>query len=725
MSQWVRGDAVMRTHRDGLLLLVALLLSSPVLWAQKKPSVRALKIDEPLTVDGRLDEEAWQRAEKGSGFRQYDPGRGVPPSEHTEFAIVYTEDHLYVGVWCHESEPGGVMGRSMNRDRIYTGSDFIYLFFDTFHDQRNGYVFAVNPTGAQSDALITNNTERNFNWDGIWESKVQITDKGWFVEVAIPFKSLSFDSEGTTWGFNMSRRIRRKNEAIRWTGWKDELRTHMAAEAGDITGLRGMKQGMGLEFVPYTSGRFEDTPAGEKFDWEVGADLRYRITPSFSATLSFNTDFAEVEVDQRVVNFTRFPLFFPEKRDFFLEDSGIYNFGRESTSLLPYFTRRIGLSDGKQVPIRMATKLAGRLGDYDIGFTHALLEGSGRRGDTSVLAGRVSRRILDQSSIGLIGTMGDPDADLENYVGGIDFKFRTNEFMGDKILALTLFGLGNHAEQAGGGENSDYAFGISLNYPNNVWRWSLAYQEIGENFDPALGFVRRTGTRMPSAAVSWEHRPGGTSWYREFSIAAEADFFYHTAGGLDSGQFAFTPFDLEFASADELSLRVTRDYDRPLQDFKIGGVTIPAGEYAWSKARLAYETTSRRLVWTEIGLQAGEFYDGTRTVIDTDTEWNANEHFRFNIEYQYNMIDLSGGSFDAHVAALHLNWNVTPQLGWSAVTQYDSISNSIGINSRVRWEYLPGSTIYLVLNQALLARDGSPQLQSTDLTLKVDATIRF
>lgn len=714
----------MRTPRVGLYLLLALLASS-TLWAQAKPSVRALKLDEPLTVDGRLTEDAWQQAEKGKGFRQYDPGRGTPATERTEFAVAYTEDHLYIGVWCYDSVPGGVLARTMNRDRVFTGSDFIYLFLDTFHDQRNGYVFAINPTGAQSDALITNNTERNFDWDGIWESKVQITDEGWFAEIAIPFKTVSFDPAGTTWGFNMSRRIRRKNESIRWTGWKDELRTHMAVEAGDITGLTGMKQGLGLEFSPYSSGRFLDTDAGEKFDWEVGADLRYRITPSFSATLSYNTDFAEAEVDQRVVNFTRFPLFFPEKRDFFLEDSGIYNFGRGSSSLLPYFTRRIGLSDGKQVPIRLATKLAGRLGKYDIGFTHALLDGAGGSGNTSVMAGRVSRRIFDQSSIGLIGTIGDPDADLENYVGGLDFKFRTNEFLGDKILALTLFGLGNHAEQAGGGESSDYAYGLSLQYPNNEWQWALAYQEIGEDFDPALGFVRRTGTRMPSASVAWQHRPGGTSWYREFSIGAEAEFFYQTTGGLDSGQIAFIPFDLEFESADELTLRVTRDFDRPLQDFEIGGVTIPAGEYVWNKARLAYETTSRRPVWVEVALQAGEFYDGTRTVIGTDTEWNANEHFRFNVEYQYNMIDLRGGSFDAHVAALRLNWNVTPELGWSAVTQYDSLSNSIGVNSRLRWEYRPGSTLYLVLNQALLAKDGSPELQSTDLTLKVDATIRF
>ena len=244
-----------RTPWNRLAGIGAVLLAAESLWAEAKPSIAALRIDEPLVIDGRLDEEAWQKAAKGGGFRQYDPGRGTPATERTEFAIVYNQDHFYLGIWCYESDPGGVMARSMNRDRVFTGSDFLYIFLDTFHDQRNGYVFAVNPTGAQSDALITNNVERNFSWDGIWTSKTQITEEGWFVEIAIPFKTLSFDPGGTVWGFNISRRIRRKGEAVRWTAWRDEVRTHNAVEAGDVTGLHGMRQGRGVEFSPYTTGR--------------------------------------------------------------------------------------------------------------------------------------------------------------------------------------------------------------------------------------------------------------------------------------------------------------------------------------------------------------------------------------------------------------------------------------------------------------------------------------
>ncbi|MEO1836548.1 MAG: DUF5916 domain-containing protein [Akkermansiaceae bacterium] len=714
-----------RTPWNRLAGIGAVLLAAESLWAETKPSIAALRIDEPLVIDGRLDEEAWQKAAKGGGFRQYDPGRGTPATERTEFAIVYNQDHFYLGIWCYESDPGGVMARSMNRDRVFTGSDFLYIFLDTFHDQRNGYVFAVNPTGAQSDALITNNVERNFSWDGIWTSKTQITEEGWFVEIAIPFKTLSFDPGGTVWGFNISRRIRRKGEAVRWTAWRDEVRTHNAVEAGDVTGLHGMRQGRGVEFSPYTTGRYRDANSGAGFTGEGGADLRYRITPSFSATVSYNTDFAETEVDQRLVSFSRFPLFFPEKRDFFLEDSGIYNFGSGASSLLPYFSRRIGLSDGMIAPIQLATKLAGRLGDYDVGFTHALLAEQGGLDQQNVIAARVSRRVFEQSSVGVIATAGNPSAELANYVGGVDFKFRTNQFAGDKIFAADVNVLGSFSEGAGGGEQGDYAYGVNLYYPNEIWDAELHYLEIGTNFNPALGFVPRRGIRSLEYELGRTWRSQKRSWFRTWETGGAVEMITRTSGELDSARIAFTPIDLELESTDEITLRITHDLDWPRKGFELADVMVPAGQYSWTKARLAVETTSTRPVWVEAALQTGEFYDGWRNVLESEVEWNPSKHFRFNLHYQYNQVDLSGGHFDAHVGSLGMNWNVTPDLGWSALAQYDSISNAVGFNSRIRWEYKPGSTIYFVLNQALLAQDGGPLLEASDLTLKADATFRF
>ena len=703
-------------------------------YAEQKPAIAALKLEpgERLKVDGVLDEAAWQRAEKGGGFRQYDPGRGTPATERTEFAIAYDLDHLYVAVWCYDSEPGSVMARSMVRDRMYTGSDFVYLFFDTYHDQRNGYVFAVNPTGAQSDALITNNTGTNFSWDGIWTSKATITQEGWFVEMAVPFKTLSFDPEGTVWGFNMSRRIRRKNESIRWTGWKDEIKSHNAVEAGDITGLAGMRQGLGLELSPYAVGRFGSGGSeGDSFGGDAGANIRYRVTPSFSATLSYNTDFAETEVDQRVVNFSRFPLFFPEKRDFFLEDSGIYDFGpgtrRKSRgpTLLPYFTRRIGLADGEIVPIQLASKLAGRLGDYDVGLTHARLDGASGMGEQDVFAARVTKQVFAQSRVGVIATGGNPASDLDNYVGGLDFTYRTNEFLQDKILEANFYALGNYAEAAGGGHGTDYAFGAQLSYPNDRWDGTLSYMEIGPDFNPALGYVRRTGVRTVSGLLRRKDRPGGSGWYRQLARGADFEVSSLTSGGLDSARFGVVPFNIDFASTDELFLRISHDVDRPSEGFDIGSVTVPAGHYSWTKARLEYETTSSRPVWGEFSVEAGQFYDGWRAKASAELEWNPNRHFRIKGSYQYNRVDVGGGEFDAHIGSLGVNWNFTPDLGWSSLVQYDSLSRKVGFNSRIRWEYRPGSTIFLVLNQSLLAEDRGLGLERSDLTLKADATFRF
>ena len=702
------------------------------LQAEEKPSIAALRLEpgERIKVDGRLDEDAWRRAKKGGGFRQYDPGRGLPATERTEFAIAYNRDHLYAAVWCYESEPGGVMARTMRRDRVFTGSDFVYLFFDTFHDQRNGYVFVVNPTGAQSDALITNNTGRNFSWDGIWMSDARITDEGWFVEIAIPFKTVSFDPDGSVWGFNMSRRIRRKNEAIRWTGWKDEIRSHNASEAGDITGLHGMRQGLGLEFSPYAVGRYETgDDGGDGLGGDFGGDLRYRLTPGFSATVSYNTDFAETEVDQRVVNFTRFPLFFPEKRDFFLEDSGIYNFGpvlqRKAPSLLPYFSRRIGLSDGQIVPILLASKLAGRVGDYDVGVTHAMVDGPAGLDDQHVFAARVTKQVFSQSRVGLIATGGNPSSELGNYVGGLDFAYRTNELFGDKFLEAQLYALGNYAQLASGGENFDYAFGGRVSYPNDRWEGSLSYSEIGPGFDPALGFVRRTGIRSGSGNIRWKNRPGGPGWYRQLALGADANVTARTSGGLDSAQFGFSPLIVEFGTTDELSLRLSHAVDRPIESFELGDLTVPAGEYSWTRASLEFETTSSRPLWGELGVRVGEFYDGWRGQCAAEVEWNPNAHFRINGEYQYNVVELEGGSFDAHIGSLGVNWNMTPDLGWSFLAQYDSLSRQVGFNSRIRWEYRPGSTLYLVLNQALEARGDGLDLERSDLTLKANATFRF
>ncbi|MBT5925407.1 MAG: carbohydrate binding family 9 domain-containing protein, partial [Verrucomicrobia bacterium] len=349
-----------------------------------KPSLRAIRIETGPEIDGRLDETLWKDAPAAGPLWQYDPLPGIEMTERTEFRIVYDDQNLYIGVWCFDSEPDKINARVMQRDNssIYS-DDYLYMAIDTFHDQRNGYIFVVNPNGARYDQIVSNNIFLNSNWDGVWRAAGSIDKQGWKAEIAIPFKSLSFNPETDVWGFNISRSIARKVERGRWTGAKPHLHTFHVSQAGDILGLTGLKQGLGIELAPYALARMSRTE-GTNITGDFGTDARYRITPNLSATLSYNTDFAETEVDQRQLNFTRFPLFFPERRAFFLEDSGVFEYGglpatgRSSglgRPVIPFFTRRIGRdNNGDTVPLLIAGKMAGRVGKYNMGITDAVLE---------------------------------------------------------------------------------------------------------------------------------------------------------------------------------------------------------------------------------------------------------------------------------------------------------------------------------------------------------------
>ena len=410
----------------------------------------AVKVPKGPVVDGRLDDPVWDLAEDGGPLIQSDPDEGAQATERTEFRIVYDDRAIYVGVWCYDREPSKIVAREMARDRRIFSDDWIIIIFDTFLDRRNGYQFATNPNGARTDALITNNTGRNESWDTIWESRVTIDDEGWKAEVAIPFRSLSFDPDAVAWGFNIHRRVKRIGETNRWSGARRHLRSYTISEAGLLVGLEGLRQGVGLDVVPYVLSKLRDERRAGDTDTEFtgGFDARYRVTPNLTASLSYNTDFAETEVDARQINLTRFPLFFPEKRDFFLEDAGIFRFGGLGSSssgrLLPFFSRRVGLSDdGDVVPTLVAGKVTGRVNDYNLGVLDAVLDEHTGLSVKNACVTRVSRNVFDRSSVGMILTHGDPNSDNENLMAGGDFGYYTAELFGGQIFEANAFVLGS------------------------------------------------------------------------------------------------------------------------------------------------------------------------------------------------------------------------------------------------------------------------------------------
>ena len=376
------------------------------------------------------------------------------------------------------------------------------------------------------------------------------------------------------------------------------------------------------------------------------------------------------------------------------------------------------------MPITLASKLAGRVGEYELGVTHALLDNGDSLGD-NVLAARVSRKVLEQSSVGMIATAGDPNSINDSYLLGGDFRYRISNFLEDKTLTANVFALGNWIDGEGK-TSSDYAYGVNVSYQNDIVWASSKYLEIGDAFSPSLGFVRRKGVRAFANYISLKHRPEDSTWYRDVRTSYSNEFFFKLDGSLDSGEHAWTLFNMELASADEVSFRLQNDIDHPSEDFEIvDGNVIPAGDYSWNSGRLMLELAGKRPVWGELGVQSGEFYDGWRTRYFAELQWNPNRHFGFGMDYQLNDVDLDSGDFEAHVAAVTLDWNFTPDLSWSNIAQYDSISDTVGFNSRIRWEYRPGSTAYLVFNQSYIEDHRRLHSVASDATLKVGMNFRF
>ncbi len=393
---------------------------------------------------------------------------------------------------------------------------------------------------------------------------------------------------------------------------------------------------------------------------------------------------------------------------------------------IPYFSRRIGLSDdGQIVPIKLATKVAGRLGKTEIGFTHALLEKHGEVDENNVFAARVTQDILDESEIGFIATAGDPGSNNDSFLLGVDFRYQNSHFQGDKQLIGNVFGLWNTFDTDDGDSVSDYAYGLNFRYPNDVLSYDLYYGEVGEDFDPALGYVQRTGVRNFGGSIGWKYRPNKIDWFRSLSTTFYANYFYRLEGGEDSTSYTWTLLRGDLASSDEFYVSVSRRTDNPSKAFSISDTTIEGGDYIWWDLRARYNTTNSRPLSMGLGCQVGEFYDGHRYGLSTDVVLRANRHFELTIDYNYNHFDLPGGQFDTHVARVGTSMNFTPDLTWSNLLQYDSVSNDIGLNSRLRWEFRPGATAYLSLNQSYLYDQDRWQSTSTDLSVKTGASFRF
>jgi hypothetical protein len=671
--------------------------------------------DEAITLDGRLDEGAWSRAVPATDFIQQDPNNGTPATEQTEVRIIYNREMLYMGVTCFDSEPEKWLGYQRRRDEFLSSDDRFMWNIDTFNNQQSSYFFEMNPSGLIGDAL-RGATFSNRQWDGIWYGEVRRSEIGWTLEIAIPFKTLNFDPNAEAWGINFQRTVRRKNEESLWMGWLRNQGLNRLSNTGLLLGVEGIDKGLGLDIKPYAVAYSESFPGrGDsriRNKGDAGIDFFFSPTPGVRTNLTVNTDFAQTEVDQRLTNLTRFPTFFPEKRDFFLDGATFFDFqstaGISTTptgvtgdnSLVPFFTRRIGLDvNGLPQKIDLGSKLAGQFGRTDVG---ALYVRSGS--DESVvgedfLVLRAKRRMLRQSYVGVLYTGRDaraPGSGLLN-TAGADFLLATSTFLGSENLSLGGFFV-NTTNVRDTGKNN--AFGLALDFPNDPWTATFLYREIQDDYDAAVGFTPRTGFRRLNPGVFYTTRPRQPHrWIRTIQYGVNGNFQMDTAdNGLLNRDVDLTLFNLATHSQDTVQIHVLPTYERLERNFTISpGITLPVGtEYNWNRYRFQVTTAPRRVVAFNPTVEVGSFYNGTRLRYAMDLNVRVRPGVIIYTSAEWNSVALEQGSFTTRLYRVVPELQFSPRIAWVNNVQYDTQSAVVGWQSRFRWILTPGNDLYVV-----------------------------
>jgi hypothetical protein len=739
-SGGIRGEGLMHRrwvepiHVVSLLLIASVApLFHPGVAAQNgKRAIVGLATGK-ITLDGVLDEPDWAQAPTLGEILQREPKQEVPATEHTEVKLLADQDNLYIGVICHDAEPDKVVGTQMARDADIDIDDSVAILLDTFHDRRNAFYFATNPAGALVDGLIVENRQGiNFNWNAIWDVFAKRNAEGWNAEFAIPFKSLSFNHGQNDWGFNFSRVIVRKIEEDRWATPRLDVEFTQVSEAGVITGLAEVKQGRGLDVRPFTVGRWiRDERGNSRFEGDVGGDIFYNITPGLRLTSTINTDFAETEVDNRQINLTRFPLFYPEKRSFFLENAGVFDFGGSvvrQQEMIPFFSRRIGLLDGREVPILAGTKLTGKAGRFDVGALAIRTQETPFTIAKNYFVGRVKRNFFKQSYAGGIYTEGDPLNRESGRTFGADIRLATANFLDSKRnFAVDAYAVKTSRQGLTG---DDTAFGVVASYPNDRWWGYLEYRHVGPDFSPALGFVQRRAIDKFSYRTEFNPRPkkflNVRQMFNEFQFTA---YRRNDLGRFESWRLFTAPINWEFNTGDRVELNWVPTFERLFAPFEIAdGVRLPAGDYRFTRYRAEVETAPKRPWQAFVTWWFGSYWSGHADEISAELLFKFAPHFQAGINMNQTSARLPQGNFVARVWALRADYAFSPFFTIANFIQYDNESRNLGWQSRLRLILKPGNDLFLVFNQGWEQQpdDGfNFRAAGTRMTGKVQYTFRF
>lgn len=704
---------------------VPLILLLAPLGAAAQPSLDVRPTATPPVIDGVIHPGEWEGTAHTDAFRQVLPVENGEPSERTELWVTYDTTHIYVAVRSHDANAASIPAVSLVRDQDDGTDDLVRIVFDPFNRANDGYFFALTPAGGKHDGLIQNKGESSFEWDGIWQGKASVDGHGWTAEFAIPAKSISFDPANAIWGFNVGRALRRKNEVMRWSGFSRLKSTNALPDLGRLNGITGLEQGRGLDFKPYASliTRSNPRPDEKRTEFNPGFDLIWHVTPSLAATFTLNTDFADAEVDQRRVNLGRFPLFFPEKRAFFTQDAPLFAFAGLEQDPLPFFSRRIGLAaDGTKMDVLGGVKLTGRAGPLTLGLLDVQVDEHAGITSKNLFAGRASLNVLSESSIGLVATHGDPRHNGDASLVGADFNYINNRFLDRKVLAARASIQYTDTDRSGGTGTAAVA---SIDFPNDPFRLHWFYSRIAEDFDPALGFVPRTGVQNASFRQEWSWNFDSSRRLRRTSGYFDAEFVFDLDGRRLDRSLEYG-WEFEFNSGDYFEIEgesLREFYDAP---FAIRpGIVVPVGDHGWETLRVRFFSARVRPVNVRLEAGTGGYLNGDRTDYRAGLGWRPSARLELTADWVLNDITLPAGRFHVRVASARLVYFVTPDLQLSLLGQYDNFSEQLGMNFRVRWTVQPGNEVFLVVNQGYDTSLDRFRPTGNESSLKAAWTFRF
>jgi len=685
-----------------------------------------LEAYKPPRIDGLLSEDVWQLAPAITHFTQREPQEGQPATERTEVRILYDRNNLYLGIMCYDSEPRRIIATEMRRDARLRDNDSFEILLDTYLDRRNAFYFATNPRGVRRDALITDEgKDINDDWDCIWEVKARIGPQGWSAEIALPFHQLRFPKQKElVWGVNFGRRIRRKREEVYWVpvprdfGFRGFMRV---SNAGLLTGLRGLQVSRHVEVKPYNLGGWQQDltqmPILRKTPLKAGLDIKVSLATNLTLDVTYRTDFAQVESDPERVNLTRFSLYYPEKRDFFLEGAGVFQFGlrkfrfRGPPDNQLFYSRRIGLHNGEEVPILGGIKLTGKTGAYTLGLIGMVTQPVDDIPRTAFAVLRIKRDILQRSGVGMLFT-GKQSLETGSYNRALGFDLSLSPSPWAK--------LNGYAAQTWtpGLSGQNRAFGLNFRYQTDRWNTTFSLEDIGDNFNPEMGFYRRVGIRKWQWDFDWSPRP---RWevIRQIFVGPEVTYITNQQSILETRVLRLGGA-LILERGGFLHVGIEQTYDRLFSPFNIyGDIKIPMGVHTFSYVNLGFNSDRSKPLAGSLRFEGGQFYTGHKQSYRLEGVVRPTAHFRWDILYDFNRVMLPQGNFRTHVMSTRLTYSLTTELYAKLYLQWNDSRQLISSNFLLHYIFRPGSDFYLVYNQSWRTEAHTLQTQNWTLLAKI------